>query len=133
MDRHITVIGTWNINRPADVLNIQTYIIRRSYYCSAKNVFNFSFYERILHSLQSKLIFEAFTHYFLSIFFFSLSDRPSETMKNIFHFIVKALFVLKYSNFCILFLPFHTVQIQKGKWKGNNLSCHKLACINLQM
>ena len=35
--------------------------------------------------------------------------------------------------FVIFSLPFHTVQIQKGKWKWNNLWCHKLACINLQM
>ena len=26
--------------------------------------------------------------------------------------------------------PFHTFQIQKDKWKGNNLWCYELACIN---
>ena len=36
-------------------------------------------------------------------------------------------------TFVIFSLPFHTFQIQKGRWKLNNLWCHKLACINLQM
>ena len=35
--------------------------------------------------------------------------------------------------FVTLSLPFHTFQIQKDKWKWNNLWRHKLACINLQM
>ena len=35
--------------------------------------------------------------------------------------------------FVILSFPFQTFQIQKGKRKWNNLWCHELACINLQM
>ena len=35
--------------------------------------------------------------------------------------------------FVIFSLPFQTFQIQKGKGKWNNLWCHELACINLQM
>ena len=35
--------------------------------------------------------------------------------------------------FVIFTLPFHTFQIQKHKWKSNNLCCHELTCINLQM
>ena len=34
--------------------------------------------------------------------------------------------------FVIFPLSFHTFQIQKNKWKWNNL-CHELACINLQV
>ena len=34
--------------------------------------------------------------------------------------------------FVIFSLHFHTFQIQKDKWKWNNLWCHELACINLQ-
>ena len=34
--------------------------------------------------------------------------------------------------FVIFSLPFHTFQIQKDKWKLNNL-CHELTSINLQM
>ena len=30
-------------------------------------------------------------------------------------------------------LPFHTFQIQKDKWKWNNLWCNEFTCINLQM
>ena len=44
----------------------------------------------------------------------------------------KLFSVLRYSNFCDFF-PFHTFQIQKDKWKWNNLWCHELTCINLQM
>ena len=46
--------------------------------------------------------------------------------KNLFSF-------LRYPNFCNFSLPFHTFEIQKGKWKWNNSWCHKLAWINLQM
>ena len=53
---------------------------------------------------------------FYQIFIFSSSERHSKTMKNIFYFILKALFVLEiFKLFKIFFLPFHTVQIQKGK------------------
>ena len=38
----------------------------------------------------------------------------------------------RYLNFCS-FSPFHNSQIQKDKWKRNDLWCHELACINLQM
>ena len=45
----------------------------------------------------------------------------------------KKLFLLsRYLNFCVFSLPFHTFQIQKVKWKWNNL-CHELTWINLQM
>ena len=36
---------------------------------------------------------------FYQIFIFSSSDRPSKTMKNVFYFILKALFVLKIFKF----------------------------------
>ena len=36
-------------------------------------------------------------------------------------------------NFVIFSLPFQTFQVQKGKWKCNNLWWHELVCINLQM
>ena len=56
--------------------------------------------------------------FFYQIFIFSANDSPSKTVKNQF--------------FVIFPLPFHTFQIQKNKWKWNNLRCHELACINLQ-
>ena len=53
---------------------------------------------------------------FYQIFIFSSSERPSKTMKNIFCFILKALFVLEiFKLLKFFFLPFRTVQIQKGK------------------
>ena len=42
-------------------------------------------------------------------------------MKNIFCFIQKALFVLEIFKFLKLFPFLSTFQIQKGKWKWNNL------------
>ena len=42
---------------------------------------------------------------FYQIFIFSSSDRPSKTMKNVFDFILKALFVLEIFKF-LLFFPF---------------------------
>ena len=46
----------------------------------------------------------------------------------------KTPFVLQiFKLFVIFSLPFHTFQIQNDKWKWNNLWCHELACINLQV
>ena len=77
--------------------------------------------------------------YQISIFF-SPNDSPSRTMKNVFHFIWM-FFISFISSSCswdiqifVIFpLPFCTFQIQKEKWKWNNLWCHELACINLQV
>ena len=50
-------------------------------------------------------ILKACVHYFLSNFYFSPNDSPSKTMKNVFHFIWKALFVLKIFKFLHFCLP----------------------------
>ena len=51
-----------------------------------------------------------------------------------FFILSKKLFLFsRYSNFWIFSFPFHNFQTQKDKWKWNNLWCHELACINLQM
>ena len=42
---------------------------------------------------------KACVRYFLSMFIFSSSNRPSKTMKNVFYFILKALFVFKIFKF----------------------------------
>ena len=57
---------------------------------------------------------------FYQIFIFSSNNRPSKTMKNVFYFIKKALFVLEIFKF-LHFFPFHNFQTQKDKWKWNNL------------
>ena len=44
-------------------------------------------------------------HYFLSNVYFSPSDSPSKTMKNIFISSKKLFFFSRYSNFCISLYP----------------------------
>ena len=59
---------------------------------------------------------------FYQIFVFSRNDSPLKTMKNVFLFYLKNSFRSRdIKIFEIFFLPFHTFQIQKGKWKSNNL------------
>ena len=54
-------------------------------------------------------------------------------MKNVFLFHLKNFFLPQdIQVFVVVFLVYHTFQIQKDKWKWNNL-CHELACINLQV
>ena len=74
---------------------------------------------------------------FYQIFILSPNDSPWK-MKNVW----KKFFVSYIeSSFCsrdiqifvIFSLYFHTFQIQKGKWESNNLLCHEMNCINLQM
>ena len=48
---------------------------------------------------------KACVHYFLSNFYFSSNDGPSKTMKNVFYFIYKALFVLEIFKFLYFCLP----------------------------
>ena len=50
-------------------------------------------------------IFKACVCYFLPNFYFSPNDIPSKTMKNVFYFIKKALFVLKIFKFLYFRLP----------------------------
>ena len=76
---------------------------------------------------------KACVRYFLSYFIFSSDDRPSKTMKNAFLFHLESSFRSRDNQIFVIFsLLFHTFQIQKGKWKWNNL-CHKLSCMNLQI
>ena len=70
---------------------------------------------------------------FYQIFIFSPNDSPlkTEEKKNLFH--LKSAFRSRDIQIFVIFsLPFHTFQIQKGKWKWNNL-CHELTFINLQL
>ena len=48
---------------------------------------------------------KACVRYFLSMFIFSSSNRPSKTMKNVFYFILKALFVFEIFKFLYFRLP----------------------------
>ena len=70
---------------------------------------------------------------FYQIFVFLPNGSPLKTEK-CFLFHPKSSFrSWDIQIFVIFYLPFHTFQIQKDKWKWNNLWCHDLTCINLQM
>ena len=56
----------------------------------------------ITHSKES---FKTCVRYFLSNFYFQPNDNPSKTMKNVFYFIEKALFVLEIFKFFYFRLP----------------------------
>ena len=51
------------------------------------------------------LTLKACVRYFLLNFYFSPNDSPSKTMKNVFYFILKDLFILKIFNFLHFHLP----------------------------
>ena len=71
-------------------------------------------------------------HYFLSIFYFFTKWYPFKNYEKCFLLHLKSS--LRSREIFVFFsLPFHTFQIQKDKWKWNNLWCHELACTNFQM
>ena len=92
-------------------------------------------------NLQLKFIFKctnftlkACVRYFLSNFYFFIKWQPFKNYEKRFLFHLKSSFhTWDIQIFIIFSLPFQTSQIQKGKWKWNNLWCHELVCINLQM
>ena len=75
---------------------------------------------------------KACIRYFLSNLFFH-QLIALQKLWSVFYFIEKALLVLEIFKFFVFSLPFYTFQIQKDKWKWNNLWCLELACINLWM
>ena len=59
---------------------------------------------------------------FYQIFIFTPNCSPLKTMNNIFLFHLKSSFRSRDIQIFVIFpLPFHTFQIQKDKWKWNNL------------
>ena len=79
-------------------------------------------------------VFKACVHYFLSNFYFFTKWQPFKNYEKCFLFHLKSFFSSQdIQFFVILPLPFHNFQIQKGKYKWNNLWCHELTCINFQM
>ena len=68
---------------------------------------------------------------FYQTFIFSLNDSPLKTMKNVVYLIAKPLFVLVMFKFLQFFSFLSSFQIEKDKWKWNNL-CHQCTCINFQ-
>ena len=85
------------------------------------------FFKKIFTSL--KLV----SAIFCQIFIFSPYDNPSKTVKW-FLFHLKGFFRSRDIQIFLIFpLPFHTFQIQKNKFKWNNLWCHELVWIKLQV
>ena len=70
---------------------------------------------------------------FYQIFIFSPNDTPSKTVKNVLFHLKSSFCSQDIQIFVIFPLPLHTFQVQKNKWKWNNLRSHELACINLQV
>ena len=57
---------------------------------------------------------------FYEIFIFSPNDSPSKTIKNVFYFIVKALFVLEIFNF-LSFFPFLSTRSRFKMTNGSGI------------
>ena len=77
---------------------------------------------------------KACVRYFLSNVYFFIKWEVFKNYEICFLFHLKSSLRSRDIQFFVnFFLPFHTFQIQNGKWKWNNLSCHKLACIYFQM
>ena len=72
-----------------------------------------------IHQLQNTL--KLVSAIFYQIFIFSPNDSPSKTEK-CFLFHLKSSFRSRDIQIFVIFShPFHTFQIQKDKWKWNNL------------
>ena len=79
------------------------------------------------------LDFKACVCYFFSNLYFFTKWFFTIFYQKCFFFPLKSLFRSPDSHTSVIFsLLFHTFQIQKDKWKCNNL-CHELTCINLQI
>ena len=72
------------------------------------------------------------TIFIKSLFF--IKWEPFKNCEKCFLFHLKSSFRSRDIQIFVIFpLPFHAFQIQKNKWKWNNLWCHELAGINLQV
>ena len=67
----------------------------------------------------SWVLLKACVHYFLSIFF-SPNDNPLKTMKNVFYFIWKALFLLEIFKF-LCFFPFLSTPSRFKRANGSHI------------
>ena len=85
-------------------------------------------YAYFLKHLSLKLVSAIFYDFF---YFF---HQMKKNYEKCFLFDLKSPFRFRDIQFFVIFsIPFPTFQIQKYKCKRNNLSCHELTCINLQM
>ena len=68
---------------------------------------------------------------FLSNFYFFHQMIALQKLWKMFISSKKVFLFSRYSIFVIFSLSYQNFQIQKDKWKWDNLWCHELACINL--
>ena len=76
----------------------------------------------VLQALKTYSLLKACVRYFLSNFYFFSKLYPFKNYEKCFLFHPKSSFRSRDIQFFVIFsLPFHTFQIQKDKWKWNNL------------
>ena len=76
-------------------------------------------------------VLKSCVRYFLSKFYFSPNDSPSKTMKNVFYFIEKALFIVEifkslYIHLLLFFSP-SAIALEDDSRKILSLWCHQLS------
>ena len=69
---------------------------------------------KTLIEIKKSVLLKLVPAIFYQIFIFSSSDKPSKTMKNVFYFILKALFVVKKFKF-LYFFAFSHCPVSKGQ------------------
>ena len=131
------------------------YIVRNRCQCNILEIFeencyififylpiNFKFLQDVISCIifyyiliqKTFFILKACVCYFLSTFYFFTKWQLFKNYEKCFLFLLKCSFLSRDIQIFVIFpLPFHTFQIKKDKWKWNNLWCHELAGINLQM
>ena len=86
----------------------------------------------VINNVKHSFKVKACACYFLSNFYFSLNDSPSETMKNIFYFVEKLFLLSRYSVFYIfIFSSFFPVTHCLRQWSKKNLNIYDaIYCLN---
>ena len=113
----------------------QVYFQRYFQATTGKRQVKLKFFTNIFSFLVLKLFSTRTLKFMSAIFYqiiFSPNDSPPKTIENVLYHRKRFFHSRDINIFVIFSLPFHTLQIQKDKWKWNNL-CHELACINLLM
>ena len=129
------------------IWNLESFDAKRKYTCGVhresmispnyKNPTKFSKNKACRYSLAStiwKNLWDACVRYFYQIFIFFTKWQSFKNYEKCFLFHLKSSFCSQDVQIFVFFpLPFNTFQKEKDKFKWNNLWCHELACINLQM
>ena len=91
-------------------------------------------FRRAPHRISRPVKAQSLCPLFFIKFLFFTKCYPFKNFEKCILFHLKSYFRSRDIQIFVIFpLPFHTFQIQKNKWTWNNLWCHELACINLQV